>query len=534
MLKIKNADVGQPVSPPINESSQRGSPWSIYLPHLLIVIVITVGILLRLSDYPLSWFDEGYTTHVAHLLVEKGVYGTYNGLRLSPYDPFVSSGPGVVLPIAVSFKLFGEGVEQGRLALFPYSLLLGLSLFYLARYLYGQMMAFLTVLGVLVIFQWLVNIANLDLSPLMLGRQVLGEVPAISMILLGLLIWFKSWDRHSWQLTVLAGVICGIGVLSKMQTAFGLAPALFIIAAFRSFKNRRYIFLYFLPLCLVVLSVITWMSFQRLSAPAELRPEYSNITTLAIMVHYIIGLFGRVLERRVVLISAVIAIFIGLRLALLAWQSRKEKEVEITNRQWAELTIIAFALFYLIWYFDLSVGWERYLFPAFILTCLFASKLGWDVITRLFYKPEHKWVKQLQQGNINFYMIAVATVSVVLIAMSILVWDDPDVNGAKQVTDFIRTNIPQQALIESWEWELDSPSDHLNVHHPDSVYVIASIWDLAMHQPIVFDYDMLQANPDYLILGRFNNLTGIYNWEEVDKHFELIEDFGLYHIYKRK
>ncbi len=531
MQKINSLGAGQPTSSPLNISSQSGALWSIYLPHLLIVIVITVGILLRLSEYPLSWFDEGYTTHVARLLVEKGIYGTYNGIRFSPFDPFVSSGPGVVLPIAFMFKLFGFGVVQARLALFPYSLLLGLALFYLARYLYGQTMAFLTVLGVLVIFQWLVNITDLDLSPLMLGRQVLGEVPAISMILLGLLVWFKSWDRHSWFLSILAGIICGIGVLSKMQTGFGLAPALFIIAAFRTFKNRRDVIFYFAPVCIVLLIVTAWMGFQRLNTPAELRPEYANITTLAIMVHYIIGLFGRVLERRVVLISAVIGFFILLRLTALALSSRKD--VEITNRQWAELTIISFALFYLIWYFDLSVGWERYLFPAFILTCLLTGKLLWDVVKRLLSKPDSKWIKQLEAGNINLYMISTAAVAVVLIALSIFTWTDPNMTSSQQVTDYIRSNIPQEAMIESWEWELDSPSEHLNFHHPDSTYVISSIWDLAMHQTLVLNYDLLQANPEYLITGRFNNLTNIYTYEDIGKNFVLIKDFGLYHIYKR-
>lgn len=532
MLKINSPGAGQSVSPPLKLSSQSGTLWSVYLPHLLIVIVITVGIVPRLSQYPVPWFDEGYTTHVAHLLVEKGVYGTYNGLRLSPFDPFVSSGPGVVLPIAAMFQLFGDGVWQARLALFPYSLLMGLALFYLARYLYGQTMAFLTVMGVLVIFQWLANIADLDLSPLMLGRQVLGEIPAISMILLGLLIWFKSWDHNRLLLSILAGIICGVGMLSKMQTAFGLLPALFFIAAFRTFKNRQNFLLYFSPLCIVMLIVLAWMGFQRISTPPELRAEYSTVTTLAIIVHYIIGLFGRVLQNRVVLISATIALFIFLRLIAIARESRKD--VDITNRQWAEMTVITFALFYLIWYFFLSVGWERYIFPTFLLTCLLAAKLGWDALTRLFIKPESKWGKRFEQGNVNLLMLGTFAASVILIALSIVRWTDPDTNSAQQVTDYIRTNIPQEAMIESWEWELDSPSDHLKVHHPDSIYVITSIWDLAMHRPITLNYDMLQANPDYLILGRFNNLTDIYKWDEVEKHFELIETFGLYHIYKRK
>ncbi len=534
MLKTNNAGMEQPVSSHLKEASQNNRLWTIYLPHILIMIVITVGILLRLSDYPISWFDEGYTTHVAHLLVEKGVYGTYNGLRFSPFDPFVSSGPGVVLPIAIIFKLFEGGVTQGRLALLPYSLLLGLTLFYLARYLYGQTMAFFTVIGMLVVFQWLANLIGLDLSTLMLGRQVLGEVPAISMILLGLLIWFKSWDRNRWVLSILAGVICGIGMLSKMQTAFGLLPALFMIAAFRTFKSPRHVIVYFAPLCIIFLIVVSWLGFQRLSTPPELRAEYSNITSLAIMVHYVIGLFGRVLERRVVLISVTIGLFIFLRFVVFVRQSRKE--VEITNRRWAEMTIIAFALFYLIWCFDLSVGWERYLFPAFILACLLAAKLIWDVVIRLFGKSENNGIKRLRRGNINLYMIGASAVSVLLIAMSILdlAWGDPNVASAQHITDYIRANIPQEAMIESWEWELDAPSHHLNIHHPDSTYVIRSIWDLAMDQPLVLDYDMLQANPDYLILGRFNNLTHIYAPDEINKHFELIESFGLYHIYKRK
>src|SRR5262249_10621757 len=117
MIEINNQSARQPISSSLKVSSRTMALLNTYLPYLLIVIVITAGIVIHLGEFPLTWFDEGYTSHVAQLLITKGIYGTYTVTNTYPFDPFVSSGPGVVLPIALMFKLFGTSVFQARLAL---------------------------------------------------------------------------------------------------------------------------------------------------------------------------------------------------------------------------------------------------------------------------------------------------------------------------------------------------------------------------------------------------------------------------------
>ena len=78
-----------------------------FSPYLLLLIISLPLLLIRLPEYPLAWHDEGYSIQVAQTLVNEGIYGTYNyGDGYRPFDPTVSSGPTVIVPLALSLKLW--------------------------------------------------------------------------------------------------------------------------------------------------------------------------------------------------------------------------------------------------------------------------------------------------------------------------------------------------------------------------------------------------------------------------------------------
>jgi len=121
------------------------------LPYAFLGSAALALLLFRLGAYPPVWLDEGFSTHAARVLAEFGVYGTYTTDGLVPYNAGVlTTGPTVIVPVALSFLLLGVGVVQARLVIVGYTLLLALGgLYALARCVYGRRAASVVILTLL-------------------------------------------------------------------------------------------------------------------------------------------------------------------------------------------------------------------------------------------------------------------------------------------------------------------------------------------------------------------------------------------------
>ena len=164
-----------------SQVSYRGL-WS----YLLIALIALPLLLWNLDSHPVPWFDEGFTTHAARTLAERGVYGTYNAQDgYLHFDSGVSTGPTLVIPIALSFKLFGYGMWQARLVNVLFTMVLLWGLFAVMKRLYGQNVG---LLSVMILLGW-PNLAGAGF--LNVSRQVLGEAPVLAFLAVGW--WVLSW-----------------------------------------------------------------------------------------------------------------------------------------------------------------------------------------------------------------------------------------------------------------------------------------------------------------------------------------------------
>src|SRR6476620_1475724 len=85
-------------------------------------ILILIGLLpilfflifYNLGTNPRPWHDEGTYLDLARTLAEDGVYAVRNSDGYQTFGAIQSVGPTVIVPIALSFKLFGTGIIQGR------------------------------------------------------------------------------------------------------------------------------------------------------------------------------------------------------------------------------------------------------------------------------------------------------------------------------------------------------------------------------------------------------------------------------------
>jgi hypothetical protein len=96
----------------------------------------------------------------------------------------------------------------------------------------------------------------------------------------------------------------------------------------------------------------------------------------------------------------------------------------------------------------------------------------------------------------------------------------------------MNSNVPQAAIVETWEPELGLLTDH-RYHYPP----IALLDTAVRHQwlggpPLV--YDGLQGAPAYVVVGGFGAYTNIYSPALLDQDYVEQAHIGTYTLFKRK
>lgn len=171
--------------------------------------IIAFVLVYRLEEVPPVWFDEGWTLARARTWVETGEYA-----RLLERQPIFAKGMGwglpVTVPIAMSFKVFGIGLWQGRLPITFFTSGALAAFWYMFRRIYGMGLA---LWGILI----LLLLPPLGrLSPLLMGKQALGEVPMMFILLTGYSFAerFLSGKKFS---SIIASLFWGLVLETKAQ-----------------------------------------------------------------------------------------------------------------------------------------------------------------------------------------------------------------------------------------------------------------------------------------------------------------------------
>ena len=171
---------------------------------LLTVTALTV----RLESVPPLWWDEGWTLSVARNWAELGHYG-----RLSlgqPVPAGIIQAGYITGGVGLSFWLFGVGIVQARMVEVAITVATLPLMYYLVRRIYNQSIA----LGALFVMTLLP--AYIDLFPLYIGRQVLGEMPAMFFLLAGYMAML-SVPRHPVWAMALAVLFWAFALITKLQ-----------------------------------------------------------------------------------------------------------------------------------------------------------------------------------------------------------------------------------------------------------------------------------------------------------------------------
>lgn len=510
----------------VRKLSKPSNSW-VKLGVLCLVLFLS---LVNLTEFPVTWFDEGSHLHVPKTLVRFGVYADYSSEGFRYYGPTVGVGPTVFLPIALVFKMFGIGLLQARIVMVIFLLLLLYVFYRLGVTLLGENYALLAMILLL---------GSQSSNVIEYGRQVLGEVPGMLFVLAAIFLWFREWEKPRNLQLLLVGLLFGFAMVTKYQYVIIVVPVIGIswlvnLLYYRSIPQRSFI----VPGILAGAVMLLWMVYQIVylgpSTISENIASFRQFTSGAALV-FSPSLMRRALNELVsfkTFAGGVIPfIFYGFFLAI----SRSKKGL-----QWGVIFILI--AINLGWYVVASISWLRYAFPGLLTLCLVAAQFFKDMFENLEFHIPTLW-KDFRAGSPLLSQNAVRYGLVlwfILMAAFPLAQNIASVvftsfNAPQAMSEYMDLNVTKDALVETWEPEMGFLTDH-NYHYPPQLLLNTSvgyIWTGGIAPAV--EYNFVQTErPAYVLMGAFSSWVNVYPKEFLQDNYNLETTIGAYELYKLK
>jgi hypothetical protein len=498
--------------------------------EIILGLIIVFAALFRLDSAPPLWWDEGWTLSVARNWVNQNHYGRL--LNGQTVQTGLEAAFPVTATVALSFRIFGEGVIQARLVIVAWMLGTLLLLYYLARALYNRDIAFAT-LAVAVFMP-----ADHSLHAIFMGRQVLGEMPALFFLLAGFAFVVFLSTRHMLAALFAASLCWAFALNIKAQVLPFWACSMLVPAVVAWRMGKRDWAGFFVGAFVMSASGVQLLSMlwrQLLQQPSFGASAVSGLYEVTALVTTLPSrLFALIV---LVLFGA--PTVLGLGYALIKFTGEKEWRQSLAG-------MVSFSLFILVgtwftWYVTISVSWIRYLFPASFLASIFVA----GALYHLFGNFDTTWIlKQLKclfrQNDRTRQSFGVA-LAAILISLSVpqnlfmlykLYIRDADAS-VQEVAQFLNTKTPVDSIIETYDSELFFFLDRRYHYPPDHLHVDLIRRKFLYDDNVAIAYNPLTANPDFLVVGPHSRQWQLYQSVLETGTFRLLRNYARYDLYER-
>ena len=427
--------------------------------------------------------------------------------------------------IALSFYLFGVGIYPARLVAVVFTLAALFTLYELARRFYGPAVAVAT-LGCLVLMS-----SHVDINPIIAGRQVMAELPALLFLLGGYLCFLLAERR---PVLYLLPAICfwSVALFTKAQVQPFWAVSIIAPLALGLYR-RRWKFVWLLSTGLIG-SIVLLLFLRYLWGTLVPASSVSGLTQL-------IALVTLKHTRWVVLQETArygIPTLFGLCWGL--WCFLKSGTKLETHKELVHISLLALAVSWFLWYEALSLGWPRYFLPPAFLSSMFVAAMLYDWTNKfdLAYTINRS-TDLLKKFRVDRARTA-ALFAVLLVAMSsartlTILYGAFVLTPDRSVMDtvhYLNTKTPPEALIETYESELFAFLERRYHYPPDQIHVDL-IRKNSFGERVAIQYDPLVNHPDYLVVGAQSRFWDFYDTYLETGDFKLIQKYSRYEIYER-
>lgn len=491
------------------------------LSRILVGMVWTVVIFCsfyNLSYCPTLWWDEAIFSETAANLVQKGRYAftIQSPETLNDFDYRISSGPVLIMPVALAYRLFGVSVWSGRLVAGGFLLLTFVLLYLSARLLIPRGPALLAVM---------LGLFTTDI--LYWGRSVLGDVPALACFLGGVFCLIKGLQGKRAVFFLAAGCCLGLAVAAKEFYGFTLLPALAgILWQLRG--SRPDLFkkcgLFLVGAALPLAAYLTYKAFVLGGLLPALYHFYYQKKLLChefftpLTIGRIYPESGAFLLTHPLMIGG----FLGL------WLYQRRQGWCLPSVYWL-VNLLLWSIFYVV-----AVYWHRFALPALLLASPWTGYLLvaiYDALSHAAQLRHHpSWGKVVGVLLLVFTMFPLTG----MFSLQPIICRSTD--SPYKLVDYLRHHIPSYFLIETPEYELPFLDDEHRFHLMPECYFVESTKDKIVLDNCQRDYDFTQIRADLLILGSFGKSVFKQNYppDRVLQYYRKIATVDYYDIYLRR
>lgn len=495
--------------------------WAPTIGAFAVIVALSA---LNITLYPRIGFDEGVFLTGARTLAQTGSYGTQSADGLKLFDAMLTTGPTVIAPVAILFKVFGAGLLPARLISVLYLLLAAVGLYRVAHQLSGRAAAVLAILAFAALG---------EAGPFANGRPVLGEIAALAYLFWGSSFFISAQLTRKPALYVLTGLSFGLAILTKNQfVLLGLVVIGVWLATRRFPTGVRFPHLLLLIGAMAV-PLIVWFGYQ-----------------LAVL-----GLLGFVEQVRGMLGQAGVSGATGpLRrtqyaIHFLATSGASIWVVAALAYGWAtaiksgdwrrpeRLVLLAFASAWLGAFVFISAGWPRYAVPTVVTASLVIGQFFADTAKR-FRVIAASGSRGSWKAVVNDPLLAsVLTLLGLMLASGIFLnaWQVARArdDSPQQFAASLARAVPQEAVVETMEWEISFLSDR-TFHHPPVDLVVDGTKKVFL-DGTVDTVNWYSAPPDatFLVRGPMAKLIGAYAQDVGSGHFVVVANVGEYDLLRR-
>lgn len=481
----------------------------------------------NLATFPRPWMDEGSIMTLARSVAEDGVYAVQSAEGYQTFGAVQSVGPTVVLPIALVFKCFGLGLLQGRLVIGLY-LVLAITLYY--RLACRLMPTGFALLGTLLCLG----------SPggpiLWHGRQALGDVPALTFFLAGMICLTNAFETpHYWRF-VIAGVLFGGAMVTKSQYIIFIAPTLGLLLLRDLFFQRQGLWRGLALVGVISYSgAFLWTIWQYLYFGPEIFAE--NSSKLGELARAMIGFSPQMTPGAITyLVSPSTNHFFffwgAVALPFALYRSRQASRSGIGLTFLSLFTLLWFGYFALFMKLPWFVGsYAPMTFVPFFIGYLWAEFYAlWRTLPRATPNGEAIGSQTaLRATSIALIIVMLGTTLYPLQQRTreILVADDAT-RDVRQTAALLEQIVPPDAVIETWERELGIFS-RLRYHFPDQIYLAqtqAMATGFAPAKPILGAEYFAHSKATYLVVSFYARHYHLYDLAYVRQHSCLVGVVG--------
>lgn len=473
--------------------------------------------------YPSTWFDEGLVLQGAMNLVKYGKYAmlSVEGFRILD-QPLIANGPGIVLPLSAVFSLFGAGLLQARLLAAAFFLAAAGLFFRFSSRLYTPLAAGISLL---------ILLSVPSEGFVVYGRQVLGNVPGLAYFFTGCLLFVRLCERKHVKFAFASGLCFGLALITKGQYWLIVPVWGLVILADLFYYKQMGLKSGMALLGTVILCLALWQLTQYFLVGTENYMAHLDAIRSSSKVTVFAFEPVRFLHGSWYLIRSGFPITIFPALLIGAWESRDRSPAGLTK-----FFLALFATIWVVWFLVASIGWNRYLFEAYVAGAVFS---GYAILkikdSAPFLRdrfPNLSRSIHLDRLAIGAYLTAVILFTAFgFISQVRNIVRDPDIS-AFRFADYLESTVSSGEVVESWEWQIDALAPSLTYHHPTNIWVDRKTAEIHFDTPVSESYDALEYNPSYLIDGPFSKFTEMYNADLLNGCCVEVFSSGEYTLYQ--